>query len=44
VENLNEKNRPSNFKNILPDADKTVLTGKADAENTFKNPDTVIPA
>jgi alpha-N-arabinofuranosidase len=32
----------SNFKNIIPDAEKTVLTGKADSENTFENPENVI--
>jgi len=31
------------FKNIEPDAEKTVLTGNADAENTFKNPKLVVP-
>jgi len=31
------------FKNIMPAAILTVLSGKADAENTFANPRTVIP-
>jgi alpha-N-arabinofuranosidase len=33
----------SNFKNIVPDAEKTVLTGNADAENTFENPNGIVP-
>ncbi|NQU85877.1 MAG: alpha-N-arabinofuranosidase [Mariniphaga sp.] len=33
----------SNFKNIVPEAKLTVLTGDADAENTFKNPNNIIP-
>jgi alpha-L-arabinofuranosidase len=33
----------SGFKNIVPDAEKTLLAGKADAENTFENPNTVVP-
>jgi alpha-N-arabinofuranosidase len=33
----------SNFKNIIPDAEKAVLTGKADAENTFENPNGIVP-
>ena len=33
----------SGFKNIVPDAEKTVLTGKAEAENTFENSKSVVP-
>jgi alpha-N-arabinofuranosidase len=33
----------SNFKNIIADAEKAVLTGKADAENTFENPNGIVP-
>jgi alpha-N-arabinofuranosidase len=33
----------SNFKNIIADAEKSVLTGSADAENTFENPKNVVP-
>ena len=33
----------SGFKNILPDAEKTLLTGNTDAENTFENPNNVVP-
>lgn len=33
----------SNFKNIVPDAEKTLLTGSADAENSFENPGKVVP-
>jgi alpha-L-arabinofuranosidase len=33
----------SGFKNIVPDAEKTLLAGNADAENTFENPNTVVP-
>jgi alpha-L-arabinofuranosidase len=33
----------SYFKNLVPDAEKTVLTGNADAENTFENPKNVVP-
>jgi alpha-L-arabinofuranosidase len=33
----------SGFKYLVPDAEKTVLTGNADAENTFENPKSVIP-
>ncbi len=32
------------FKNILPEAEKTVLMGTADAENTFGNPVNILPA
>jgi alpha-L-arabinofuranosidase len=34
----------SDFKNLISDAEQTVLTGDADAENTFENPQTVVPA
>lgn len=34
----------SNFKNIIADAEKSVLTGSADAENTFENPGKIVPA
>jgi alpha-N-arabinofuranosidase len=33
----------SGFKAIIPDAEKTVLTGNADAENTFENSASVVP-
>lgn len=33
----------SNFKNIIADAEKSVLTGSADAENTFENPGKIVP-
>jgi len=33
----------SGFKNIFPIAEKTVLTGNADAENTFDKPLSVVP-
>jgi len=33
----------SGFKSIVPDAEKTILTGSADAENTFENPKNVVP-
>jgi len=31
------------FKNIVPNAEKTVLTGEADAANTFDSPQRVVP-
>ena len=31
------------FGKIMPDAEQTVLSGKADAENTFENPQNVVP-
>jgi alpha-L-arabinofuranosidase len=31
------------FRKILPDAEETVLSGKADAENTIDNPRNVVP-
>jgi alpha-L-arabinofuranosidase len=33
----------SGFKTIIPDAEKTVLTGSADTENTFENSTSVVP-
>jgi alpha-N-arabinofuranosidase len=33
----------SGFKSIMPDAEKTVLTGNSDAENTFENSASVVP-
>ena len=33
----------SGFNKIFSDAEQTVLTGDADAENTFKNPQNIIP-
>jgi alpha-N-arabinofuranosidase len=33
----------SDFKNIVSDAEKIVLTGNADAENTFENPGKIVP-
>ena len=33
----------SGFKNIIPQATKTVLTGSADSANSFEKPDAVIP-
>jgi alpha-L-arabinofuranosidase len=33
----------SNFKNIVPDAQKSVLTVNAGAENTFENPEKIVP-
>jgi alpha-L-arabinofuranosidase len=33
----------SGFKNIVPDAEQTILTGDADAENTLENPGLVTP-
>jgi alpha-N-arabinofuranosidase len=33
----------SGFKNLVPDAEKTVLTGNADDENTFENSANVVP-
>jgi alpha-N-arabinofuranosidase len=47
---VNAGNEPKNmkinlnrFNRILPDAEQTVLTGDANAENTFGNPQNVIP-
>jgi alpha-L-arabinofuranosidase len=34
----------SGFKNIIPDAEQTVLAGDANAENTFGNTQNVVPA
>ena len=33
----------SMFDEILPDAEKFVLSGPADAENTFENPESIVP-
>jgi alpha-L-arabinofuranosidase len=33
----------SDFKNVISDAEKTVLTGDFDAENTFENPQKIVP-
>jgi alpha-L-arabinofuranosidase len=33
----------SGFKNIITDAEQTVLSGDADAENTFDNPQKILP-
>jgi alpha-L-arabinofuranosidase len=31
------------FRKIIPEAEQTVLSGEADAENTFENPGNVVP-
>jgi alpha-N-arabinofuranosidase len=33
----------SDFKNVISDAEKIILTGDSDAENTFENPQKVVP-
>jgi alpha-L-arabinofuranosidase len=46
--NVSEEPKPvkinlSGFKNIVPEAQKTLLSGSADAENTFENPGSIVP-
>jgi alpha-L-arabinofuranosidase len=31
------------FNNLIPEAEMTILSGNADAENTFENPNNVFP-
>jgi alpha-N-arabinofuranosidase len=47
---VNAGNRPgvmkinlAGFKNLMPDAERTLLAGAANAENTFENPKNIVP-
>lgn len=43
IESKNMKIDLSGFGTIIPDAEKSILTGPAEGENTFQNPENIIP-